>query len=278
MSMSELSQESQSFDQDYPYATAQQAFYDQNIFSFVVDEVHAMMQIMCCESRSCATFYNPFYLVFFALLYVLTLPGAVLHWVLLSCIPVRCREYPEEREFRSQGIYTATGIALISIPFCIAGLFLGDSVMVLINEVAIVVNTCIVVTNMIALRAITDELLVTTRVFIVGIWLIDCVLIGLTLFDVYTFVTLSWETVLEFVLRIFEIFVYTVIGVQSIQFWDMYNGGLDCLGGRNNSLTRDSSKDTVYAVVMSILIAAVLGGFVYAVLVSEQQAWRIMYW
>ncbi len=272
LSMSELTQECQNFEQEYPYATRQQAFYDQSIFGFVVDEVHAMMQVFCCEIRSCANFYNPLYILFFSLLYVLTLPGAALHWVFLSCVPVRCREYPEEREFRSQGIYTAIGIALISIPFCIAGLFLGDEVMVMINQVAVMVNTCIVVTNLIGLRAITDEMLVTTRVFIVGIWIVDCVLIGLALFDVYSFVTLSWQTLLDLLLRVFEICVYTVIGVQSIQFWDMYTDSSSS-GGR-----RDDTKDWLHASALILLELVVLGGFAYAVVISEQKAWRIMYW
>jgi hypothetical protein len=272
LSMSELSQESQNFEQEYPYATRQQAFYDQSIFGFVVDEVHAMMQVFCCECRTCANFYNPLYILMFGLLYILTLPGAALHWMFLSCVPVRCREYPEEREFRSQGIYTAIGIALISIPFSIIGLFLGEDVMVMINKVAIVVNFCIVATNLIGLRAITDEMLVTTRVFIVGIWIVDFVLIGLALFDVYSFVTVSWETLLDFVLRIFEIFVYTVIGVQSIQFWDLY------AESSSTGRRRDETKDWLHAVALALLELVVLAGFVYAVYIAEEKAWRIMYW
>ncbi len=280
--MSELNQESQAFEQDNPYATSRQAFYDQTIFSFVKDEVHAMMQIMCCEIRSFTSFYNPVYAIIFAILYILTLPGAALHWLLLSCVPVRMREYPEEREFRSQGIYTAMGIALISLPFCIAGLYLGDEVMVMINQVAIVVNSCIVVVNMIGLRAITDELLVTTRVFIVGVWLIDLVMIGLTLFDVYSFVTFSWATLLEFILRVMEIFVYTIVGVQSIQFWDMYADnpdGNDFFGGGfNRDYNRNNKLDVRLAVTLIFLQLVVIGGFVYAVTISEAKAWRIMFW
>ena len=271
--MSELSSEVQNFEEDYPYATRRQAFYDQSLFGFVVDEVHAVMQLMFCEVRGCANFYNPFYFLIFWILYVITLPGAALHWSFLYCLPVRNREYPEEREFRSQGIYTALGIAIINIPFAIIGLFIGDSELLMINGVSIVVNVCIIISNLIALRAITDELLYSTRTFITGVWLIDAILIGLTLFDVYTFVSFSWETLLEFILRIFQIIIYTIIGVQSIQFWDMY-----VEEANTRVYAKDNTKDYVLCTILALMIAIVFGGFMFAIGISEEKAWRIMYW
>ena len=57
-----------------------------------------------------------------------------------------------------------------------------------------------------------------------GVWTIDAILVGLALFDVYKFLTFSWLSIVEYLLRILEIFIYTVIGAQTIQFWNMYNG------------------------------------------------------
>ena len=116
-----------------------------------MDEVNAMMQIMFCELPYIATMYNPVYCLLFGLLFLLTLPGALLHYLFLCCSPVKKRElaltnnnfkrnlsasnsqifsnyaytyirfvfefslhrYPEERELRSQGIYTAMGMAIL---------------------------------------------------------------------------------------------------------------------------------------------------------------------
>ena len=56
-----------------------------------------------------------------------------------------------------------------------------------------------------------------------GVWTIDAILVCLALFDVYKFLTFSWLSLVEYLLRILEIFIYTVIGAQTIQFWNMYN-------------------------------------------------------
>jgi hypothetical protein len=86
------------------FATADETFLNQNIFSYALDEVHAMMQIMCCNLRLVANCYNPLYLVLFLVLFIIILPGALLHRALMccSCISVRKLESPEERELRSQ--------------------------------------------------------------------------------------------------------------------------------------------------------------------------------
>jgi hypothetical protein len=267
LSMSELQRDDETLNHENEYASAQQAFYDQSLLAFIFDEVHAMMQILCCEVGCLATFYNPLYFLLFWILFTITFPGAFLHWCLLCCIPVRYREYPEERELRSQGIYAAIGIAMLNIPFAIAGLFLNEEVMVMINSVSLGVNVCMIMVCLIGLKAITDELLVATRVFIIGVWMLDLFLIGLLLFDVYQFLTLSWETVAEFILRIFQIFIYTVVGAQTLQFWNMYTDGY----------TR-TNKDALLATCEIFFISLVVWGFVYALVVSQQNAWKIMYW
>lgn len=247
------------------YATSGEAFFGQNIFSYVGDEVHGVLQISCCESRVCTSFYNPFYLILFAVLYILTLPGALLHWALLPCIPVRKLEQPEVRELRSQGIYTAIGIAVISLPFAAIGLFLGDDIMVLINEVAIAVNCAIIVTNLIGLKVIADELFMSTRTYAIGAWIIALFLIGLALVDAYAYLTFSWLTVLVYVLRLLEIFVYSVIAYQCIQLWDLY---ADKAGETYES-------DLIYTLTLTTLFIGVAVAFIVAMVISSENAWRI---
>jgi len=257
-------------DGDSPYATADEAFFDQNIFSFVADEVHAMMHFLCCEARFCATFYNPLYLVLFGLLYVLTIPGALSHWALLTCIPVRKREFAEVRELRSQGIYTAIGVAIISIPFAVIGLFLGSDIMVLINELALAVNCAIIVTNLIGLKVIADDMIISIRTYAVGAWSIVALLIGLALFDVYEYLTFSWITTIEYTFRIVLIIVYTIIAVQCIQLWNLYDDD-------KSAKPPNFCHDVMFAIVLGSLFIGIFIGFAVAIYISEESAWRIMY-
>lgn len=280
-SLSELNEESQSMERPYLYASTEQAFFNQTLFDFVVDETHAMMQIICCEVRMCANFYNPLYLAVFSVLFLLTFPGAFLHWLLIAYIPVRSQEYPEERELRSQGIYTAIGIALFSVPFGIAGIFeANDSETTVICEVSVVVNICIIVYSLAALKAIADELNLSTKVFIVGVWAIDIIMIALMLFDVYQYFATSWDTVAYYILRGFAIFVYTVIGVQSIPFWGMYSDDKSSDDGMVEVQRRNKKikKDAWLAVLLGFLVGVVLFGFLFIIGIGSRYAWRIMYW
>ena len=69
------------------YASSGEAFLSQSLFVYVADEVNALLQVAFCEIRLCTTFYNPIYLLLFLLLYILTFPGAALHWLLLDLVP-----------------------------------------------------------------------------------------------------------------------------------------------------------------------------------------------
>lgn len=274
LSFSEIAQLEQQGDElpNSNYATPEEAFYGRSIFQFVADEVHAMLQIIfldeVVECWGCGffrSFYNPIYTVLYVIFYALTLPGAVLHWSLLDFIQVREKENPDEREMRSQGIYTALGIAIISIPFGIAGLLLGTSEMILINEVALAVNTWLIIIGLIGLKAIADEKIVTIRVFTVGSWVLVLFLTGLALFDVYAFLTWSWITLLDYLLRIFEIFIYAVIAVHALEFWTMYE------------MSPVDQQDILLAVILGILYGGVVLCFIVAISVSEEDSWRIMY-
>lgn len=280
-SISELSSQTQrQYDQENLYATSSQAFYDQNLFSFVSDEVHAMMQIMCCSSRWCAHFYNPLYLLIYGILYLLTLPGAALHYLLLDCVPVRCTEYPEERELRSQGIYTAVGISFLSLPFDIYNMVADDDrEQVLISAMSFVVNLSIIILNFVALKAVADGLNFTMRVYIVSVWSIDAILIGLTLFDLYTdynYITATDACI--FALRVLQIFVYTVIGAQCQQFWDMYSSHdveLTSYGYSTPASKKSRLRDSCLAAIEVIIGLVIVANFVYVIVVVEEDAWRV---
>ncbi len=274
-SLSELSSQTQrEYDQENLYATKEQAFYDQHVLDFVSDEVHGMMQILFCQSRWCTTFYNPLYLVLFIVLYIFTLPGALMHYWLLECVPVRSREYPEERELRSQGIYTAIGIALWSIPVDIYALVVQDSSEdILFSTMSLVVSICIIGLNFIALKAVADSLVRTMRIFIIAVWIIDAILVCITLFDIatdYGYISVSDGFI--FALRILEIFVFTVIGAQCTQFWNMYMNSHLVIG------TKGALRDTCLAAIEGIIALLILTNFIYVIVVTEESAWQLLIW
>lgn len=196
----------------------------------------------------------------------------------IECVVLdRYREYPEERELRSQGIYTALGIALLSIPLAVAELAIlpydtnTEKETYLVVEVSVIVNICILAMNLLALKAIADELPLTMRVYVVEVWIIDAVLIALVLFDAYAFLSFSITTIFSFILRVLMIFVYLVIAIQCIQFWNMYdNHRLMGKIGKN--------RDVSLAVTIGILGMAVLIAFIYIITVAEENAWRVMFW
>ena len=189
-----------------------------------------------------------------------------MHWALLCWIPVRKREHPEERELRSQGIYTALGVAIISIPFAVIGLFLGSDIMILINEISLAVNSSIIISNLVGLKAMADELVISIRIYAIGAWILVTFLLGLALVDVYEYITFSWLTILIYLLRVFAILVYTIIGVQCIQLWHMYEDS-----------DKKFTKDVVYASALVLLFLVVVIGFIVGIVISEENAWRIIY-
>jgi hypothetical protein len=274
-SLSELSSQTQrEYDQENLYATKAQAFYDQNLVDFVSDEVHGMMQILFCQSRWCTHFYNPLYLILFAILFVFTFPGALLHYWLLDCVPVRCTEYPEERELRSQGIYTAIGIALLSIPVGIYAIVAETSNQDrMFSAMSLAVSVCIIGLNFVALKAVADSLVRTMRVFIVSVWIIVAILVGITLFDIATdYGYISVSDGLIFSLRLLEIFVFTVIGAQCAQFWNMYSETYQVTGKKG------ILRDSCLAAIEGIIAVLILTNFVYVITVTEQSAWRLFIW
>jgi hypothetical protein len=280
-SIAELSIETQQqFEHTGLYASSQQAFYEQSIFQYVTDEVDAMLRIMFCQMKWCHKWYNPIYLITFSFLFLFTFPGAALHYLLFCCVPVRYREYPEEREMRSQGIYTAMGIAMVSIILaCVSFWTSSDGAeYYLLLEMSIAVNSCVILISLSALKAIADELLLATRVYIAGVWLIDIILIILTLFDVYEFLTLSAVTVINLIIRVVQIFVYTVIGVQLIPFWNLYDPNRSLLANMSSQSIIRNWKDWHLAALIGFLLGVVLFCLLYTIIFSEEKAWKLLYW
>lgn len=226
-----------------------------------------MLELLFCHVRCCFSWYNPIYVILFITIYLLTFPGAAVHWLLLPIVPVRKFENPEERELRSQGVYTAIGVAIWSLPFAALGLYYGDSLMQLINKISLLVNSSIILFNLIGLKAMADELITSIRIFSVGAFVIVLFLIGLALFDVYEYFTSSWIFIVSYVFRLIQIFVYTVIVMQCMQLWNMYEQSKvkQCL-------------DVGLSIMLVLLLLAIITGFLVAIIIAEDKAWRIMFW
>jgi len=250
------------------FATADETFLNQNIFSYALDEVHAMMQIMCCNLRLVANCYNPLYLVLFLVLFIIISPGALLHRALMccSCISVRKLESPEERELRSQGIYAALGLAIISMIFGAIGLNIGQDEMFIVNMISLYVNASIIISSLIGLKAVGEELMYTIRTFAIGAWVILLFIIGLCLVDAYMYLTFHWLTAVSYVLRLFAIFIYGIVAVQCISLWNSYKSRKEII-----------CIDIMLASFLALIYTGIVVGFVMAIVKSEQNAWRIIY-
>jgi len=138
--------------------------------------------------------------------------------------------------------------------------------MVLINEISLAVNSSIIISNLVGLKAMADELVTSIRVYSVGAWILVTFLRGLALVDVYEYITFSWLTILIYLLRIFAILVYTIIGVQCIQLWNMYEDN-----------DKKFSKDVFYSGILVLMFSVVVIGFIVGIVISEENAWRIIY-
>jgi hypothetical protein len=73
--------------------------------------------------------------------------------------------------------------------------------------------------------------------------------------------------VITYVFRLLEIFVYSVIAFQCMQLWNLYSDQKD-----------DHGADVAYAVLLGLLYVGVVVGFVVAIAISAENAWRILYW
>ena len=159
----------------------------ESFFKYVADEVNALLDTLFCENRYLTAAYNPLYWVAFAALYILLLPGAYFHLMLLGYAPVRRSEFPEERDLRGQGIYTAMGAAIINVPFAIYGftsasVLSGSGELQAENSLALALTLALVAMNMIGLVALSFEYTSTLRMYGMGAVLVVLFLVFLCLY------------------------------------------------------------------------------------------------
>lgn len=197
---------------------------------YVSDEVCAMLDTMFCENRYLTATYNPIYWVFYFTFFLLHLPGALFHWGVLGYIPVRKAEFPEERDLRSQGIYTALGAALINIPFAFYGFTEGevinqDAQLEVDNGLALLLTLTLVLVNLIALVAISYEYTTTLRVYAMGAFMVVVFLVFLSLYAVKDIITATDASILvvQYTIRILLIFVYSFIALQCLATLNAYD-------------------------------------------------------
>lgn len=269
-SMEDLISESEESDCEFAYVEARDAFFDQPLHSFVIDEVRSMLQILFCQTACCIHCYNPLYFSMFGIMFILTLPGALLHWMVISWVPVRVSEDMEEREIRCQGIYTAMGTALLNIPLNVLALYhssvINDPQLITILTLTIYVDVGIIVFCLAGLKAITDELPMTTRIFVIGAWLMDLVLITLLLCDVHLLASLTLGTAVGFVLKVMFVFISTVVAAQGMHFWSQYS---------NKVSQRKQRIDNCLAVALVMIVLGMVGSLAVVVWLTYERGWGL---
>jgi hypothetical protein len=263
------------------YATPGDAFFDQPLHSFVIDEVHAMTRELFCRNSSCMNPWNPLYLFAFCGLFVLTLPGALLHWVVISYVPVRATEDTEEREFRCNGIYTAMGCALFGLPYSIVGVVAvtdtdggADRMLLTVHTVSLYVYLCALLFCLGGLKGMAHQLHRSTRTFIVGAWLVDVLLIALLLCDAQLLSsqalshTLKVGVILEFCCELLAVFVSTVVARQATLFWNAY----ETFGTK---MGRKHVQDLCLSGTLVLLGVGLVVGLGALIYVSSRSSWGL---
>eukprot|EP00600_Ochromonadales_sp_CCMP1393_P001116 CAMPEP_0174990484 /NCGR_PEP_ID=MMETSP0004_2-20121128/21349_1 /TAXON_ID=420556 /ORGANISM="Ochromonas sp., Strain CCMP1393" /LENGTH=294 /DNA_ID=CAMNT_0016244101 /DNA_START=23 /DNA_END=904 /DNA_ORIENTATION=- len=277
---------SQSDDNCFEFVSPNDAFFDQPLYSFVTDEVHAMMRILFCSQPQCLLIYNPLYLLAFFVLFTLTFPGAILHWLLISHVPVRATEDLEEREIRCQGIYTAMGTALLSIPYSILELLRvskyvnsekvevaqRNSILLTVYALSLYVDACIIFYCLIGLKAICNELKYAVRTFAVCTVLVGLMLVAFLLFDVRMLLTSSIGNpssslvvmyALQLCLNIFAIFITSIISSQSFHFWDLYQ----------MRTSRKQNQDLCLVGTLVLSVIGIVSGLTTIMVMSANNDW-----
>jgi hypothetical protein len=207
----------QDFDLDADGYATDAALQNQNIFAYVNDEVHAFIEMLLCENQWMTYQYNPIYMLIYAILYLMIFPGAALHKSLLVCIPIRKVEYPEVRDLRSQGIYTALGGALVNIPLTAIQYKEADSAgLEKANALSFSFNLILIAFNITGLIALSREHTLTLQAYTVGASLVALFLVFSTIYQ-FTEDVEDEDTglvVAEYVLQTVLVLVYAFIAMQ----------------------------------------------------------------
>ena len=260
--------------EDYDdYVIARELPYDESLQRVILNEIYDILSNIYCKSNClcCFTVYNPIYCILFAVLLVIITPAVVLHWLLIDYVPIRVSENDTERKFRSHGIYTATGCAVLSIVYTVVSIIVeqsnrGEGIHMSSSEeelslqlLYLFVFSSVVIINLIALKAIADRLIITIRVYIIAVWTMD--------FTLYTLLLCSMNRILHMTiglmvvtlsLSIGTLIVCTIIARNAVYFWNYYYISSYILTGQRQS-NRKSNRDFRLALVIMLLSSCSLG-------------------
>lgn len=256
--------------EDYDdYVIAQELPYDESLQRVILNEIYDILSNIYCKNNClyCFTVYNPIYCIIFTVLAVIITPAVVLHWLLIDYVPIRVSENDTERKFRSHGIYTATGCAILSILYTIVSIIIKqsngqerhyNSSELSLQLLNLFVFSSVVIINLIALKAIADRLIITIRMYIIAVWAMD--------FTLYTLLLCSMNTILHMTiglmvvtlsLSIGTLIVCTIIARNAIYFWNYYYISAILTGQRQSN--RKSNRDFRLALVIMILSSCSVG-------------------
>jgi len=254
--------------EDYDdYVIAQELPYDESLQRVILNEIYDILSNIYCKSNClyCFTVYNPIYCIIFMILVVVITPAVVLHWLLIDCIPIRVSENDTERKFRSHGIYTATGCAVLSIVYTVVSIIMEqlNGEMIASSELSLqllylFVFSSVVIINLIALKAIADRLIITIRVYIIAVWAMD--------FTLYTLLLCNMDRILHMTiglmmvtlsLSIGTLLVCTIIARNAVYFWNYYYTSAVLTGQRQSN--RKGYRDFRLALIIMLLSSGSLG-------------------
>lgn len=225
--------------------------YDESLYNVVINEIYAMLNLIFFKNNSCLVFYNPLYTFAFMCLFIIIMPSVFLHWLLIDFVPIRVSENSNEREFRSQGIYTATGCCLFSVIYSIICIeqSIGNTQQQTLHGVYLYTYLTIIIINMIALKAIADQLYITMKIYILSVWLMDFIMYALFMCNIYKILHLPLiEMTFSMFINIFMLFVCTVIATNSVYFWNFY-----CIQSK-----RKQKYDSTFAFILMFLATTCL--------------------
>ena len=254
--------------EDYDdYVIAQELPYDESLQRVILNEIYDILSNIYCKSNClyCFTVYNPIYCIIFMILVVVITPAVVLHWLLIDYIPIRVSENDTERKFRSHGIYTATGCAVLSIVYTVVSIIMeqlnGEKIAsseLSLQLLYLFVFSSVVIINLIALKAIADRLIITIRVYIIAVWAMD--------FTLYTLLLCNMDRILHMTiglmmvtlsLSIGTLIVCTIIARNAVYFWNYYYTSAVLTGQRQSN--RKGYRDFRLALIIMLLSSGSLG-------------------
>lgn len=192
-----------------------------SFFKYVADEVCAVLDTIFCGHPQLTAYYNPLYWLLYAVLYMLLLPGAAFHYLIIGHLPVKKTEFPEERDLRGQGIYIALGTAIINLPFAIYGFADGQIVgqeaqLRVDNAMALLLSLTLIAVNCIGLAAVSYEFTNTLKFYGYGCIAVVVFLIFMSMYAVGDALEADDKAVIavQYVIRVILILVYTFIFYQ----------------------------------------------------------------